>query len=293
MQQATVNLLADMGGAADDAHVRPGRRDEVHRHDTADGRPSRRPRPGPRSPTARSVTVTGTATDVGGRVAGVEVSTDGGTTLAPGERAPRRGPTPTCRRARARRPSRCAPSTTARTSRHADHAQRDGRVPVQRVRLGRPGDPGSQRPRRRRAGPDASRPTIDGYATGVRFYKGSSQHRHAHRPPVELDRPAAQLGGLLERDGDRLADRPVPDAGPADGRDGLRGVVHGSGRHTTRWRRTSSPRRARSPRPCRRPVASAARLPASSAERARSPAAATPRATTTSTCCSAPSTAPP
>ena len=84
MQQATVNLLADMGaqpatlmsGLVAGHRVRPT--------------PRRRPRRSPRRRPARTftngstVTVTGTATDTGGGVvAGVEVSTDGGTTWHP------------------------------------------------------------------------------------------------------------------------------------------------------------------------------------------------------------------
>ena len=83
MQQATVNLFADMGVARHDADERPGRGLAVDRHDGArldDREPLGRAR---RSPTDRRVTISGTATDAGGTVAGVEVSTDGGTTWHP------------------------------------------------------------------------------------------------------------------------------------------------------------------------------------------------------------------
>ena len=86
MQQATVNLFADMGVQPAHAPVRHGRRHRVDRHHGADGdhhlacgRPT--------FTNGTQVTITGTATDVGGRVGGVEVSIDGGTTLASGQRA--------------------------------------------------------------------------------------------------------------------------------------------------------------------------------------------------------------
>ena len=84
MQQATVNLLADMG--AQPATLQAGLRAATASTDTTaptvdDHR--RRPPARPCRP-APPVTVTGTATDTGGGVVGgVEVSTDGGTTWHP------------------------------------------------------------------------------------------------------------------------------------------------------------------------------------------------------------------
>ena len=81
MQQATVNLFADMG-AQPAAHVRPDRRHRVDRHHRADlddhvaGR-------GATVGDGAKITISGTASDTGGVVAGVEVSTDGGTTWHP------------------------------------------------------------------------------------------------------------------------------------------------------------------------------------------------------------------
>ena len=80
MQQATINLLADMGFAA---------RDAASRAWSQRPQPPTRPHPPPRSRRLRrrqsaaesSVTITGTATDSGGGVIGVvEVSVDGGAT---------------------------------------------------------------------------------------------------------------------------------------------------------------------------------------------------------------------
>ena len=80
MQQATVNLLADMG--AQPATLQSGLvAASVDRHDAAHGDHHRRRRTARRPSVGKPVTVTGTATDTGGGVvAGVEVSTDDGTT---------------------------------------------------------------------------------------------------------------------------------------------------------------------------------------------------------------------
>ena len=86
MQQATVNLLADMG-------VQPGTlqaglvsRDRVDRHHRPDLARSRPPATARSVRAASAVTITGTATDAGGgEVGGVEVSVDGGTTWHPAD----------------------------------------------------------------------------------------------------------------------------------------------------------------------------------------------------------------
>ena len=77
VQQATINLLADMG--AQPSSLMAGM---VAASQTTDTTPPVVTITSPNSSTlanGQSVTVTGTATDVGGQVAGVEVSTDGGT----------------------------------------------------------------------------------------------------------------------------------------------------------------------------------------------------------------------
>ena len=69
------------GRAARHAAARPGRGDRVHRHHRADRRRSPRRPAGATLPVGTPVTVTGTAADTGGgRVGGVEVSTDNGAT---------------------------------------------------------------------------------------------------------------------------------------------------------------------------------------------------------------------
>ena len=83
MQQAQVNLLADMGAQPTTLMTGPGRRRQVHRHRRTHGHDHLAGR-GAADANGASVTVTGTATDAGGgRVAGVEVSTDGGATWHP------------------------------------------------------------------------------------------------------------------------------------------------------------------------------------------------------------------
>ncbi|MFC8682211.1 DUF4082 domain-containing protein [Microbacterium ureisolvens] len=79
MQQAQVNLLADMG--AQPSTLMSGLVAATKSTDTtAPTTVITSPAAGASIPNGTSVTVTGTASDVGGRVAGVEVSTDGGAT---------------------------------------------------------------------------------------------------------------------------------------------------------------------------------------------------------------------
>ncbi|WP_426225326.1 DUF4082 domain-containing protein [Pseudarthrobacter sp. DSP2-3-2b1] len=84
MQQAQINLLADMG-------AQPGTRDPAlapaaaSSDQTGPSVTISSPAQGATVPHGASVTVTGTATDAGGVVSGVEVSTDGGTTWHPAQ----------------------------------------------------------------------------------------------------------------------------------------------------------------------------------------------------------------
>jgi hypothetical protein len=82
MKQATVNLFADM--AAQPATIEAGLTPATASTDTT--RPTSTitsPAPNANLPAGQSVTITGTAGDTGGVVAGVEVSVDGGTTWHP------------------------------------------------------------------------------------------------------------------------------------------------------------------------------------------------------------------
>jgi VCBS repeat-containing protein len=84
MQQATVNLLADMGvqpGSLQTNLVQATASNDI----TAPTAVVTAPIAGASVPLGSSVTVTGTASDTGGSVGGVEVSTDGGATWHPAE----------------------------------------------------------------------------------------------------------------------------------------------------------------------------------------------------------------
>ena len=82
MQQATVNLFADMGAAPES--LMSGLTPALPSTDTTPPTAAiSSPPAGTALTNGTSVTVTGTATDVGGRVAGVEVSTDGGSRWHP------------------------------------------------------------------------------------------------------------------------------------------------------------------------------------------------------------------
>ncbi len=84
MQQATVNLFADMGVQPHDADVRARRRRRASTDTTPPTSTITSPAAGANLQDGTTVTITGTATDTGGGVvAGVEVSTDGGTTWHP------------------------------------------------------------------------------------------------------------------------------------------------------------------------------------------------------------------
>ncbi|SDC10441.1 Ig-like domain-containing protein, partial [Raineyella antarctica] len=82
MQQATVNLLADMG--AQPATIATGLSPATASTDqTPPTAAISSPAPGAVIAPGATMTVSGTASDVGGRVGGVEVSTDGGTSWHP------------------------------------------------------------------------------------------------------------------------------------------------------------------------------------------------------------------
>ncbi len=82
MQQATVNLFADMG--VQPATLQSGLVAATASTDTtAPTATITSPASGATVATGTPVTISGTATDSGGRVGGVEVSTDGGATWHP------------------------------------------------------------------------------------------------------------------------------------------------------------------------------------------------------------------
>ena len=128
MQQATVNLFADMGNVQP-ATLMAGLTPATASTDTTPPTSTiTSPSPGATFSDGAQVTISGTATDAGGGVvAGVEVSTDGGSTWHPVTTMSRRTPpspgatrgSPTGTRLRRSRPG---PSTTAGTWRNRARA---------------------------------------------------------------------------------------------------------------------------------------------------------------------------
>ena len=214
MEQATVNLFAEMG-------VQPGSLiaglvagAEVHRHHPADARrsPPDRRRKRPRR-TAAQVTVTGTATDAGGGVvAGVEVSTDGGSTWHPATLTTPAEPSVNWSYTWIAHGN---PTTTIRSRAVDDSGQpRAARAGRQGERLLPVLDLGHQRDARRLP----TRATPSSVEVGVKFTSETfgtverhpllqvgGQHRHARRQPVDRKRPTAGLRDLHGRNGIRLA----------------------------------------------------------------------------------------
>ena len=199
MQQATVNLFADMGVQPATLQAGLVAADAVDRH------ASRRPSTitvadgGPAVDGGTPVTITGTATDAGGGVVGgVEVSTDGGATWHPAIGRDELDLRVDARSARARPRSESARSTTAATSerrRARRHGQRrEPELPVLSIWAAPRTPPvtstsGHRHRRARRQVPDRRAP---GTITGVRFYKGAANTGHARRQPLDAHRDAAR-----------------------------------------------------------------------------------------------------
>ena len=181
MQQATVNLFADMGVQPADAAGGPGRRDGIHRHDAL--RRRRSPRRGGRDRTGgRAVTITGTAADTAAAsVAGVEVSTDGGATWHPAtggsELELHAGRPATAARQRSRQPRR------RRQRQHRDAAAATGvtchaaQALVRARTLAAGSQPRLTRTTTMRTPIEVGvkfRADVAGFITGVRFYKATA-----------------------------------------------------------------------------------------------------------------------
>ena len=228
MQQATVNLLADMGvqPATLQARPRPRRRastdtrGRVVDHHVARRR-AQRPRSAPRSPSPAPPPTRG------GVVGGVEVSVDGGTTWHPA--TGRASWTYTWTPAASAR-SRCAHarSTTAATSERPRPAS-PCTVGAGRARAALARD---RRARQRRASRPSAvelgvkfRTDVAGSITGVRFYKGS-QNTGTHVGHLwTRRRHAAAHGDLHRRDGLRLAAGELPEPVPDHREHDLRRVL--------------------------------------------------------------------
>ena len=209
MQQATVNLFADMGAQpyAPDRRAHAG--DAVDRHD------ARRPRRSPRRPPAHAwrdgqpLTVTGTATDAGGGVVGGRRGLDRRRHhLAPGHRAPRTGPTPGSRTATRAPRSSPGRSTTAATSRRRrPDASRQRQLPAARSGVQAGARHGERLRRRQRGRGRREVPVrrLRRQSTGDPLLQGHREHRHPRRQPLDGHRHAARHGDLHRRDRLRLA----------------------------------------------------------------------------------------
>ena len=205
MQQATVNLFADMGAQPATLQSGPVATAGVDRH--APRRPRRSPRPPAHGrPTAAASTISGTASDTGGGVvAGVEVSTDGGTTWHPATGTTSWTYTWTAHGSPVDDDQGRAPSTTAATSqtpgagvdgqRHlpvldlwgtstrrpprtptrgdADAGRGRGQVQVRRLRHRSPAS-ASTRPRRTPAPTSAASGRTDGHALAQATFTGET-----------------------------------------------------------------------------------------------------------------------
>ena len=199
MQQATVNLLADMACQPDtlqsglvaatastdttpptsaspsplDGDQRRRRRDDHdHRH-----RHRRRRRTGGQSPGSRSRSTAAATWHPAPGPRQLDLHVDAG-------------------RRRERSRSRPAPSTTAATSRRPSAGTTvtvaPSDLPV--LDLGRRRSTASRQQRRaaRSRSASSSAPTSAATSPGFRFYKSVRQHRHAHRPPVDGGRHPAR-----------------------------------------------------------------------------------------------------
>ena len=209
MQQATVNLLADM-------HTQPDnlQSDLVPATASTDTiAPSSHissPLDGTSVAAGQKTTITGTATDgggeTGGQVAGVEVSVDGGSTWHP---AQGRGSwsyswTPGA-----------AGSATIKTRAVDDSGNLESPSAGTTVNVAPRTCPCSIWDDSTTAADSNDsqavevgvkfRSDVTGFITGLRFYKTSAQHRHPRRPPVDGGRHPARRGDVQRRDRLRLA----------------------------------------------------------------------------------------
>ena len=195
MQQATVNLFADMGAQPATLHGRADAPPTASTDTTAPTSTITSPAGGATVGDGAQVTITGTATDAGGGVvAGVEVSTDGGTTWHPATGTTSWTYTWTAHGSAEHATISRARSTTAATSRRP--------APASTVNVT---CPCSHLGHRRRRPPAPTRATPTPVEVGVKFtsdsfgddhrrplLQGRRQHRHAHRQPVER-RPGTRL----------------------------------------------------------------------------------------------------
>ena len=259
MQQATVNLFADMG--AQPATLQPGLVADQRRRPTPRRRPRRSPRRR-RAPTladGNTVTISGTASDTGGGVvAGVEVSTDGGTTWHPATGTTSWTYTwivhgsPTRRRIKAR-----AVDDTGNIATPAAGITVTVACPCSICRSGvTPATPDSRRHAARSSSGSSS--TVRHRRHGQRdpLLQGGDQHRHARRQPVDRRRHPAGAGDVHRRDGVGLAAGQLLQPGGDPAEHDLRRLLLRAATATTRrpWSFVSTPPPRRRQRP-RQPAA--------------------------------------
>ena len=218
MKQATVNLFADMGAQPDTLEAGPGRRHAVERRARADlddhvagagasiqRRHARSPSPAPRSRPAAASSPASKCRPTAARP-------------GPAPRAPRAG-----RFAwtvsgsgtvniKARAFDDSGNMETPRRERDAITVTAGQACPctiwAPTTVPPAPVDDGD--PRAVELG-TRFRSDIDGYITGIRFYKARRQHRHAHRRAVDQHRHAARHGDLHRRNGVGLAAGELPE----------------------------------------------------------------------------------
>ena len=228
MQQAQVNLFADMGAQPTTLMTGLVAGDQVDRHHRADGHASSSPAASAAIANGTEVTLTGTAADVGGgRVAGVEVSTDGGATWHPatGHHLVELHLRPA--RQRRRRRVRVRAIDDSANIGHGDDPRLHGQLPVQRLRR--------RGARRTPAADDAGAVEL-----GLRFTPAGRRLRH-RRPLLQGHRqhrhPRRARSGRTAGDEARHGDLHRRDAPPA----GRRRTFSTPGRRSPPDRPTSSP----------------------------------------------------
>ncbi len=204
MQQATVNLFADMG--AQPATLQAGLVAATASGDAvAPGSTITSPTGGGTVQGGTTVTVTGTAADTGGgNVAAVEVSVDGGTTWHPAVGRNTwsytwavSGAGPVTLKSRAVDDSANLESPGAGVNVTV-------LCPCQLWANATPGVASSGDTQAVEVGVKFSS-DLDGWITAIRFYKGAGQHRDARRQPLDRRRHAALARDVHLRDRDRLA----------------------------------------------------------------------------------------
>ena len=212
MQQATVNLFADMGVQPATLQAGLVAATALDRHDARPTSTITAPAAGATRAVGTPVTITGTATDTGGGVVGgVEVSTDGGSTWHRPTGTQLAGPTRWTPDGRGTATLRAGPTDDSAQPRRAASGVTvtvGGRTCPCTHLVRPPPTAGATRTRPTRApssSASSSAPTSAGSITGIRFYK-SSQNTGTHVGHLwSRAGHAARHGHVHRRDRQRLA----------------------------------------------------------------------------------------